>query len=50
MMAKTKLEIMTAVRQSFDYGETILKEFNDQQLVARIAPPPFMGPRPAACG
>jgi uncharacterized damage-inducible protein DinB len=43
MMAKTKPEIMTAVRQSFDYGEAILKEFNDQQLTARIAPPPFMG-------
>jgi uncharacterized damage-inducible protein DinB len=44
MMAKTKPEIMTAVRQSFDYGEAILKEFNDQQMTARIAPPPFMGP------
>jgi uncharacterized damage-inducible protein DinB len=32
------------VRQSFDYGEAILKEFNDQQMTARIAPPPFMGP------
>ncbi|MEQ1758898.1 MAG: DinB family protein [Vicinamibacterales bacterium] len=44
MMAKTKAEIMTAVRQSFDYGEAIVKEFNDQQFNERVAPPPFMGP------
>ena len=44
MMAKTKAEIMTALRQSFDYGEAIVKEFNDQQWNERVAPPPFMGP------
>lgn len=44
MMARTKPEIMTALRQSFDHGEAILREFNDTQLTARIAPPPFMGP------
>lgn len=44
LMARTKPEIMTALRQSFDYGETILKEFNDAQMTARISPPPFMGP------
>jgi uncharacterized damage-inducible protein DinB len=41
--ARTKAEIMTALRQSFDYGEAIIKEFNDQQWVARVTPPPFMG-------
>lgn len=44
MMARTKPEVMTALRQSFDYGEAIVKEFGDAQLTARIAPPPFMGP------
>lgn len=44
MKATTKADIMTALRQSMDYGEAIVKEFNDQGLVARIAPPPFMGP------
>lgn len=44
MKATTKAEVMTAVRQSFDYGEALLKEFNDQQLNERVMPPPFMGP------
>ena len=44
MMAKTKAEIMTALKQSYDYGEAIVKEFNDQQFNERVAPPPFMGP------
>jgi uncharacterized damage-inducible protein DinB len=43
MKATTKAEVMAAVRQSFDYGEAVIKEFNDQQLNARVAPPPFMG-------
>jgi uncharacterized damage-inducible protein DinB len=44
MRAGTKPEIMTALRQSFDYGAAILREFEDAQLTARVAPPPFMGP------
>ncbi len=44
MKAATKAEIMAAVRQSFAYGTAVLKEFGDQALTARIAPPPFMGP------
>jgi len=44
MMAKTKPEIMTALRQSMDYGDVVVKEFNDQQWNERVAPPPFMGP------
>jgi uncharacterized damage-inducible protein DinB len=43
MKAATKAEVMTALRQSFDYGEAVLKEFSDQQLNERVAPPPFMG-------
>ena len=44
MKATTKAEVMTAVRQSFDFGEAVLKEFSDQQLNERVMPPPFMGP------
>jgi uncharacterized damage-inducible protein DinB len=44
-MAKTKDEVMTALRQSMDYGEAIVKEFSDAQLNERVAPPPFMGPQ-----
>ncbi len=44
MMAKTKAEIMTALRQSFDYGETVVKQFSDQQFNERVTPPPFFGP------
>ena len=44
MKATTKADVMTAVRQSFDFGEALLKEFSDQQLNERMMPPPFMGP------
>lgn len=44
MMAKTKAEIMTALRQSFDYGETVVKQFSDQQFNERVTPPAFFGP------
>jgi len=44
MMAKTKAEIMAALRQSMDYGDVVVKEFNDAQFNERVAPPPFMGP------
>jgi uncharacterized damage-inducible protein DinB len=44
LKATTKADVMTAVRQSFDFGETLLKEFSDQQLNERVTPPPFMGP------
>lgn len=44
MKATTKAEVMTAVRQSFSFGEALLKEFSDQQLNERVMPPPFMGP------
>jgi len=44
MKAATKAEVMAAVRQSFDYGDAVVKEFSDQQWNGRVAPPPFMGP------
>jgi uncharacterized damage-inducible protein DinB len=45
MKAATKAEVMTALRQSMDYWEVVLKEFTDQQLNERMAIPPgsFMG-------
>ena len=44
MKATTKAAVMAAVRQSFDYGDAVVKEFTDQQWNGRVAPPPFMGP------
>ena len=44
MMAKSKADVTTALKQSFDYGEALVKEFSDAQLNERVAPPPFMGP------
>ena len=35
--------ILTALRQSYDWQAAALKEFTDQQLVARITPPAFLG-------
>jgi uncharacterized damage-inducible protein DinB len=42
--AATKAELLAALNQTFDYGEAVIKEFNDQQWVERVMPPPFMGP------
>jgi uncharacterized damage-inducible protein DinB len=44
MKATTKADVMTALRRSFDFGDAVLKEFNDQQLNERVTPPPYMGP------
>jgi uncharacterized damage-inducible protein DinB len=44
MQARQKADVMTALQQSFDYGEALVKEFNDQQLVERVMAPRFMGP------
>ena len=41
--ATTKADILTALRQSYDWQAAVLKEFNDEQLVARITPPAFLG-------
>jgi len=37
LKAATKAEVMTALRQSMDYLEVVLKEFTDQQLNERVA-------------
>jgi uncharacterized damage-inducible protein DinB len=42
--ATTKADILAAVKQSFSWGDTVLKEFNDQQLLERVTPLPFLGP------
>jgi len=42
--ATSKADILAALKQTFDYGEAVIKEFNDQQWIERIAGPPFMGP------
>ena len=42
--AATKAELLAALKQTFDYGEAVIKEFSDQQWVERVMPPPFMGP------
>ena len=40
----TKAEVVAALQASFDYGAAVIKEFNDLQLVERIASMPFLGP------
>lgn len=42
--AATKAELLAALKQTFDYGEAVIKEFSDQQWTERVTPPPFMGP------
>jgi uncharacterized damage-inducible protein DinB len=39
MKATTKADVMTALRQSMDYWDVLLKEFTDQQLNERLTPP-----------
>ena len=42
--AATKAELLAALKQTFDYGDALIREFSDQQWVERVMPPPFMGP------
>jgi uncharacterized damage-inducible protein DinB len=44
LQAKTKADVMTALRQSFDWAVAVTKEFNDQQLLERVMSMPFLGP------
>jgi uncharacterized damage-inducible protein DinB len=46
LKAATKADVMTALRQSMDYWEVVLKEFTDQQLNERVTTPAssFLGP------
>ncbi|HTM04952.1 MAG TPA: DinB family protein [Vicinamibacterales bacterium] len=41
--ATTKAALLADLKQTFDYGEAVIKEFNDQQWVERVPPPGFMG-------
>ena len=41
--ATDKAGALRALEQSFDYGDAALKEFNDQQLVAAVMGPRFIG-------
>ena len=41
--ASTKADILAALRQLYDWEMALMKEFNDQQLVERVTPPPFFG-------
>ena len=42
--ATTKADVVAALTQSFGYIEAVVKEFNDQQLLERVTPMPFLGP------
>jgi hypothetical protein len=44
LKAATKAEYLKALSDSFDYGEALLKEFSDQDLLQTISGPPWMGP------
>jgi uncharacterized damage-inducible protein DinB len=41
--AKSKADVMAALRQSYEYSTTLLKEFNDQQIAERVQSLPFLG-------
>jgi uncharacterized damage-inducible protein DinB len=43
LKATSKADIMQALRQSYDYGEALFKEFNDAAWVQSIMGPRFMG-------
>jgi uncharacterized damage-inducible protein DinB len=42
--ATSKTEAIAALQKAGDYGVSVIKEFNEQQLLARVASPFFMGP------
>lgn len=39
----SKAAILDAVRRSYDYGEAVFKEFNDQAWTTVVMGPPFIG-------
>ena len=43
MKATSKADIMQALRQSYDYGEAVFKEFNDAAWTQAVMGPRFMG-------
>ena|SRR5215471_2493943 len=42
--ATSKAGAMAALQKVGEYGIAVIKEFSEQQLMARVASPPFMGP------
>jgi hypothetical protein len=44
LRAQTKAEYLKALSDSFDYGESVIKEFSEQDMLQTIAGPPWMGP------
>jgi uncharacterized damage-inducible protein DinB len=42
--ATSKADVLAALKASFTWGEAVVKEFNDAQLVERITPLAFLGP------
>lgn len=43
LKATSKADIMQALRQSYDYGEAVFKEFNDAAWTQAVMGPRFMG-------
>ena len=43
LKATSKADIMEALRQSYDYGEAVFKEFNDAAWTQAVMGPRFMG-------
>ena len=43
LKATSKTDIMQALRQSYDYGEAVFKEFNDAAWTQPVMGPKFMG-------
>ena len=42
--ATSKPDVLQALSASFDYGESALQEFNDEELLQAASGPPFLGP------
>jgi uncharacterized damage-inducible protein DinB len=42
--ATSKADVMAALRQSYDFGTAVIKEFDDAQLNERVKSLPFLGP------
>jgi uncharacterized damage-inducible protein DinB len=43
LKATSKADVMQALRQSYDYGEAVFKEFSDAAWVQAVMGPPFIG-------
>ena len=44
LKASTKAEYLKTLSDSFDYGDSLLKEFSDAALLETVQGPPWMGP------